>query len=158
MNDDEIAIRAVIRAIYETVSGAAGARDVARSATLFAEGACLQVIHSRPESEWLETLDFDGYWSSRGEFFRTNAFYEDELSTSVTVTGSTASAVSSYESRRSPGLAAFESGTNHFHFVKRMGEWKIVAMLWQGGEAAHSIHNGVSTSPDSCPAPRPTPA
>lgn len=138
-SSDEEQIREIIRRVYQSVSGPAGRRDREMNAALFDARACLSVMHAGEGVDHLESLTLDAYWESRGPWLAANAFFEDEVSTTVVVTGATATAVSHYDSRTSRDEAPFESGTNHFQLVRRTDGWRIVAMLWQAGIAAASI-------------------
>lgn len=120
----------VIRAVYEVISGPAGARDWQRFRALFAEGARLIPMRVTPEGAVPRVMTPDEYAKSAGANFEKNAFFESEISRKVEAFGNIAHVFSTYESRRSFGEKPFARGINSFQLVKDGKSWKIMTILW----------------------------
>src|SRR5258706_2575540 len=109
--EDVESIDAIVKALYDVISGPAGPRDWERDRFLFAPGARLQPTQPiEGGAPVLEILDFEGYQASRGPFFAANDFYEVEIARRVERFGSIAHAWSTFESRHTPDGEAFIRG------------------------------------------------
>src|SRR5690242_18834074 len=89
----------IVRAVYEAISGEAGARDWARFRSLFAEGARLIPVRMTPDGGAPRVMSVDEYAKQAGSRFEKAAFYESEISRRVETFGNIAHVFSTYESR-----------------------------------------------------------
>src|SRR5438067_1220487 len=92
----------IVRAVYEAISGEAGARDWARFRSLFAEGARLIPVRMTPDGVAPRVMSVDEYAKQAGGSFEKAAFYESEISRRVETFGNIAHVFSTYEPRRAP--------------------------------------------------------
>ncbi len=124
---DTDSIDSVIKAVYEVISGPAGApRDWVRFKSLFADGA--RLIPVRTTGPVVMTPD--EYAQRATPNFEKNAFYESELSRRTESFGNIAHCFSTYESRRAPGEKPFARGINSFQLVKIGDTWKVMTIFW----------------------------
>lgn len=119
-----------VRAVYDAISGEAGARDWARFRSLFAEGARLISMRVTAEGATPRVMTVEDYEKQAGASFEKNAFYEGEVSRRVETFGNIAQVFSTYESRRGPAEKPFARGINSFQLVKVGKAWKVMTILW----------------------------
>jgi hypothetical protein len=136
---DTDSVDAVVRAVYEVISGPAGARDWARFRLLFAEGARLIPSRVTAEGPSATVLTPDDYAKRAGTSFEKNAFYESETARRAEMFGNIAHVFSTYESRRAPGEKPFARGINSFQLVKIGSEWKVMTILWDAEREGNPI-------------------
>ncbi len=136
---DTDSIDSVIRAVYDVISGPAGARDWARFKALFADGARLIPVRVTSEGASASVMTPDDYAQRGTANFAKNAFYESEVSRRVETFGNIAHVFSTYESRRAPGEKPFARGINSFQLVKEPGGWKVMTILWEAERPGNPI-------------------
>lgn len=127
---DTDSVDTVVRAVYEVISGPAGARDWERFRSLFAEGARLIPSRVTAEGAAVTVLTPEDYAKRAGASFEKNAFYESETARRAEMFGNIAHVFSTYESRRAPGEKPFARGINSFQLVKIGSAWKVMTILW----------------------------
>ena len=129
---DLTSIESIIRAVYFSISGAAGApRDWAMDKLLFHPAARLMPTRPLPDGgSAVEVLDVDGYAASRSPIFEVNDFYEVEIARRELRFGNVATVLSAYESRRTPDGRPFLRGLNSFQFWWDGTRWWIMSVLW----------------------------
>ena len=136
---DTDSVDTAIRAVYDVISGPAGARDWARFKTLFADGARLIPVRSTQQGGAPMVMTPDDYATRAGASFEKTAFYESEISRKVETFGNIAHVFSTYESRRAPGEKPFARGINSFQLVKAAGAWKVMTIFWDSERADNPI-------------------
>lgn len=136
---DTESIDGVIHAVYDVISGPAGARDWVRFKGLFAEGGRLIPVRNTPQGGAPSVLSPDDYSQRAGSNFQKNAFYESEVSRKLEIFGNIAHAFSTYESRHAPGEKPFARGINSFQLVKVGDSWKVMTILWDSEREGNSI-------------------
>jgi hypothetical protein len=132
-NADAQSIDAILRAVYETISGPAGPRDWDRERGLFAPGAILAPTRPHPEGDGAtaELFDLDGYIASRSPFFAENDFYEREIARQTFRFGNIAHVLSAYAAFRQPGdPEPLWRGINSLQLYYDGRRWWIVSILW----------------------------
>ena len=134
-NPDTVSIDAIIKALYESISGPAGApRQWDRDRALYAPGALL--IPMRPPSVTkdglgaAEILDIDGYMKSRTPFFAANSFYEVEIARKEFHFGAMAHVLSVYEGREEPGGKLIKRGINSIQLYHDGARWWVASIMW----------------------------
>lgn len=127
---DTDSVQSVVRAVYEVISGPAGARDWARFRSLFADGARLIPVRITPGGPTPAVLTVDDYVRRAGANFEKNGFYESQVSSRVEMFGNIAHVFSTYESRHAPGEKPFARGINSMQLVKDGAAWKMITILW----------------------------
>ncbi|HVG35937.1 MAG TPA: hypothetical protein VM911_22985 [Pyrinomonadaceae bacterium] len=133
MSEDTESLDAIIRAMYESVSGPAGLdRDTLRERSLFMPGAHLvRVTLTDDGTPQAKMMDVDAYLKDTAEFFRENDFYEIEIARRTEVFGQIAQVFSTYEARHAlDDPAPFKRGINSIQLFNDGNRWWIVGMLW----------------------------
>ena len=131
-DEDVASIDGVIRALYEVISGPAGAaRDWERDRKLFFPGARLVPTRPRPEGGAVaDVFDLEGYIASRTPMFEKDSFFETEIARRTFVFGNIAHVLSSYELRRAPGEKPFARGINSLQLFHDGDRWWILSLAW----------------------------
>jgi len=134
VNPDAASIDSVIKALYESISGPAGApRQWERDRALYAPGALL--IPMRPPTPGMgaaaaEILDFDGYVKSRTPFFAASSFYEVEIARREFHFGAMAHVLSVYEGREAPNGKILKRGINSIQLYNDGQRWWVASIMW----------------------------
>jgi hypothetical protein len=136
---DTDSVDSVIHAVYDVISGPAGARDWVRFRSLFAEGARLIPIRVTADSSSANVMTPDDYAQRAGASFEKTAFYESEAARRAETFGNIAQVFSTYESRRAPGEKPFARGINSFQLVKIGNAWKVMTILWDSERPGSSL-------------------
>ena len=127
---DGDSIDTAVKALYDVISGPAGARDWARFRALFIEGGRLIPVRVTPQGASTMPWTPDDYVQRAGPNLEKNGFFESEVSRKLETFGNIAHAFSTYESRRAPGEKPFARGINSIQLAKVGGAWKIVTVFW----------------------------
>jgi hypothetical protein len=130
-DEDVASIDGIVRALYEVISGPAGApRDWERERKLLFPGARLIPTRPGPEGAIADVFDVEGYIASRSPLFEKNAFFETELARRTFVFGSIAHVLSAYELRRAPGEEPFVRGVNSIQLFHDGSRWWVLSIAW----------------------------
>ena len=131
-DEDSGSIDGVIRALYEAISGPAGApRDWERERRLFFPGARLIPTRPGPEGKPIaDVFDLDGYIASRTPMFEKNSFFETEVGRRVFPFGCLAHVLSAYELRRAPCEEPFARGINSLQLFYDGERWWVLSIAW----------------------------
>lgn len=139
-SSDVATIDGVIAALYESISGPAGARDWDRFYSLMLPGAFLAPSQPRPD-----TLPPMRPWTAREyaervtPFFMENPFYEVEAARRVERFGTVAHVWSTYESRRDPAEEPFQRGINSIQLVRHADRWWVASIVWDSERPGNVI-------------------
>jgi hypothetical protein len=132
--DDVESIDAIIRAVYDVISGPADEeRDWDRFRSLFVPDARLIPTASTPDGEIIvRSMSPDDYAARAAVFFRQpGGFVEREIGRKVDLFGNIAHVFSAYESLRSDEDQPFARGVNSFQLVNLGDRWAMVTVFWQ---------------------------
>src|SRR5262245_52222834 len=131
---DVATMDAIVAALYNVISGPAGARDWNRFRSLFAPGARLIANGVRPDGEVVSrVMSPDDYAGRNGPFFEKNGFFEREISRRTERFGMIAHVFSTYESRHAADdTKPFARGINSIQLLNDGKRWWIVTVFWQG--------------------------
>lgn len=122
---------AIIKAMYEVISGPAGPRNWYRQRSLFLDGARLIPIGKRVHKEGeLAVMSIDEWIADAGPFLEENDFYETEIMRKSHSYGDIIQAFSTYEARDNPESAPTARGINSIQLLKKDGRWWIVTVMW----------------------------
>jgi len=122
---------AIIKAMYETISGPAGPRNWYRERSLYLEGARLIPIGDRVHKKGgLEIMSIDEWIEDAKSYLEENDFYETEIMRKTHAYGNLLQAFSTYETRTDPDGAPIARGINSIQLLKKDGRWWIVNMMW----------------------------
>lgn len=122
---------AIIKAMYETISGPAGKRNWYRERSLFIEGARLIPIGKRvhKESE-MQILSLEEWIEDAEQYLAENDFYETEIMRKMDRFGNIVQAFSTYEARNNPDQPPIARGINSIQLLEKDGRWWIVSIMW----------------------------
>jgi hypothetical protein len=129
---DTVSIDAIVKSMYETVSGPAGvARDWERFRGLFVDEARLVIVVSPPaEAPRLRFLSVEDQIKRAEPIFAKEDFFEVEVNRQTEVFGQIAHVLSSYECRRSPDGPPFTSQQKSMQLFNDNSRWWILSAVW----------------------------
>lgn len=130
---DVATIDGIIDALYDTISGEAGAqRDVRRFNSLFLPGARLIPTSPNPEGgTTAQVLDVDGFIKRLSEHIKDNSFYEREAARRTDRFGNIAHVFSTYESlHAADDPTPFNRGINSIQLLRDGARWWVVTIFW----------------------------
>src|SRR5687767_11925257 len=145
---DVESIDAILAALYEVISGPAGERNWERFRSLFAPGGLLVPAAPRPDGTApVRTLGVEDYVRLSGDYFRQNAFYEDEIGRKLEHFGNVANAMSAYASRHTPEGEPFARGVNSITMVTDGTRWFVVSVAWDVDREGNPLPEYVTEEP-----------
>ncbi|MGE0145693.1 MAG: DUF2785 domain-containing protein [Planctomycetota bacterium] len=130
---DVASIDAIVRALYASISGAAGeARDWQRVRSLFhRHHRMLPIVRGRSGLQAV-ALSIDDYVRRSGPMLERDGFYEQEVARQVLQFGDLAHVWSTYVGRRAPGdPQPFLRGINSIQLVREGGRWWVAQIAWE---------------------------
>jgi hypothetical protein len=129
--EDVGSIEAIIGALYDAISGPAGARDWGRLRSLFLQGARLIPAGRRPDgSIAARVLSIDDFIKAIEPRVKEEGFFESEIHRRVERFGAVAHVFSTYESRRARGEKPFVRGINSIQLFFDGKRWSVVTIFW----------------------------
>ncbi|MGA7044965.1 MAG: hypothetical protein WBY98_01760 [Candidatus Sulfotelmatobacter sp.] len=129
--DDVKSMDAILRAIYDVISGPAGDRDWSRFRSLFLPQARFTQAAKAPDGATVVfSWSVDEFVRDAGQAFAKEPFYEKAIVNQPDTYGNVAQVFSSYESRHSPGEKPFERGINTIQLLNDGKRWWVVSILW----------------------------
>jgi len=131
---------AIIKAMYETISGPAGHRNWYRERSLFVEGARMIPIGKRVHRDGdFQMMDLEEWIEDAMPYLNENDFYEMEVMRQEHCFGNIVQAFSTYEARNSPDGPAIARGINSIQLLNKDGRWWIVTVMWENESKEHPI-------------------
>jgi hypothetical protein len=131
---------AIIKAMYDTISGPAGPRNWYRERSLFLEGARLIPIGKRVHKEGgLEVLSLDEWIEDADKYFAENDFWESEIMRKMNRYGNIVQAFSTYEARTSLDEPPIARGINSIQLLNKDNRWWIVTIMWDNESKENPI-------------------
>jgi len=122
---------AIIKAMYDTISGPAGKKNWYRLRTLYLDGARLIPIGKRVHgSSGLRVMDIEEWIEDAEGFLAENDFYETETMRHMDRFGNMIQAFSTYEARNDEEGQAIARGINSIQLLNKDGRWWIVTVMW----------------------------
>jgi hypothetical protein len=129
--DDVKSIDAIMHAAYDSISGPVGPRDWNRFRSLFLPQARFTQVGEEPGgSKFVISWGVEDFIRDAGAIFSKDPFYENAIVNLPESYGGMTQVLSSYESKRTPGGAAFERGVNSFQILNDGKRWWIVSIFW----------------------------
>jgi hypothetical protein len=130
--EDVKSMDAILRAIYDVISGPAGERDWKRFRSLFLPQA--RFTQTAPAPDGKETIviswNEEEFIRDASEIFAKEGFFENAIVNKPDVYGNMAQVFSSYESRHKAGEKAFQRGINSIQLLNDGTRWWVVSILW----------------------------
>jgi len=124
---------AIVRALYESISGPAGTRDWDRFRRLFIpEAQLIAAFKKKDASIGYKAMSVQGYIDGADKYFKEHGFFEREVSRKLESFGNIAQVFSTYESRETADGKPFERGLNSILLLNDGSRWWVVTVYWQG--------------------------
>jgi hypothetical protein len=142
--EDVNSLDAILRAIYDVISGPAGERDWNRFRSLFVPEARLTSAAKRKDGS-IYLTDVEGYARGAGGYFKTHGFYESAIVNRVEKFGNIAQVFSSYASRNAPGEKPFARGVNSLQLFNDGKRWWVISILWDEESAGNPLPAELAT-------------
>jgi hypothetical protein len=139
---DVASVDAIMAAVYDVISGPAGARDWDRFNSLFAPGARLIPISAKKDGSGFGSyvMSAKDYSDRAGDFFLKNGFFEREAFRKTERFANIVQIFSTYESRHdAKDEKPFTRGINSFQLYNDGSRWWVVSIMWQEESAEYPI-------------------
>ena len=131
---------AIIKAMYDSISGPKGGRDWNRIRSLHLEGSRLIPTGMRVNGEeGLRILDIEQWIDGAIPLFAENDFYEVEVARKMDRFGNIVQAFSTYECRWEPDGPPFMMGINSIQLLYKDGRWWVVNVFWDNASDSNPI-------------------
>ena len=131
---------AILRAIYDVISGPAGDRDWKRFRSLFLPQARFTQVGKGPDgAAFVISWNVDEFVRDAGEVFAKQPFYENAIVNQTESYGSMAQVFSSYESRHAPSEKPFERGINSIQLLNDGNRWWVISIAWNSERADNPL-------------------
>lgn len=129
---DVASIDAIVKALYDVISGPKGPRKWDRLYSLFTPEAVMGATVTTPAGKTeLHSFTPQGYQKMNAPMFMQSDFFEEELGRTVTQFGNVASVQSAYQFRLQQGGPVVQRGVNYITLARSDGRWYIVNLTWQ---------------------------
>jgi len=139
-SEDVASVDAIIKAMYDAISGPRGERDWNRIRSLHLPGSRLIPTGVRVSGEsGLRLLDIEGWIEGARSLFAENDFYEVEIARRTERFGNIAQAFSTYECRWEENGPAFMRGINSIQLLHKDGRWWLVNVFWDNESGENRI-------------------
>ncbi|MCC2956774.1 hypothetical protein LK542_14240 [Massilia sp. IC2-477] len=135
---DVASIDAIIAALYDVISGPAGApRDWDRMRSLFAPEGRMGAVGMRPDGSYvLRAMSPEDYIARNTKAFATMGFFETEKARTQEVFGQIAHVFSTYEARHAKDDAKpFMRGINSIQLIHDGKRWYVLSLIWRAEDA-----------------------
>ena len=132
---DVESVDAILRALYDVISGPAGQRrNWDRMRSLFVPGARLMPTGRRPDgTRVIRVWTVDQYISTVGPGLEEGGFFERELARRTERFGNIVHAFSTYDSKRAASdPQPFARGINSIQLWNDGRRWWVVSIFWEG--------------------------
>lgn len=138
---DTESVDAIIRALYEGISGPAGERDWDRCRALMLPGARMipTGMRSNGEDRGVQVMDYETFIASTRSFLSSEPFYEVEIARTIERFGAIVHVFSTYESRHTPTGEPFVRGINSIQLLHKDGRYWVVTVFWANESPGQSI-------------------
>ena len=137
---DVQSLDAMVAAIYDVISGPAGARDWNRFNSLFAKDARLIAVRAPKEGKpTLVVMTPKDYADKAGSYFLEHGFFEHELSRKTDSFGAMTHIYSTYESREAKDGKPIDRGINSMEFFYDGERWWCVEIYWDAERPGNPI-------------------
>jgi len=131
---------AIIKAMYEVISGPAGKRNWQRLRSLYLPGARLIPTGKRVHMEGqLRVLTLEEWIEDVREYFGEQDFYEAEIVRHSDRFGNIIQAFSTYTAKNSPDGPVIARGINSIQLLFHENRWWIVTVMWDNESKENRI-------------------
>jgi hypothetical protein len=138
---DVESLDAIVAAVYDVISGPAGARDWNRFHSLFAPDARLIAVRAPKDGgkPSLVVMTPKGYEERAGKHFLEHGFFEHEIGRKMDSFGAMTHIYTSYESRETKDGKAIDRGINSMEFFFDGTRWWCVQIYWDSERPGNPI-------------------
>jgi hypothetical protein len=140
-------INSLVNALYDVISGPAGARNWDRFKSLFYPGATMGAMHPTPKGLVLSRFSPDEYVHNNAPLFQQFAFMEKEIGREVHEYGQIAQVFTTYQFKLMAPQPMEERGINSLQLIKENGRWWIADITWQEETKDNPIPKSYLASP-----------
>jgi hypothetical protein len=141
---------AIMRAIYEVISGPAGERNWKRFRSLFLPQARFTQVGRNPDgSGFVISWNVDEFVRDATEVFSKEAFYENSIVNRSESYGNIAQVFSSYESRHAPGEKPFQRGINSIQLLNDGTRWWVISIAWDSERRDNPLPSNYANRPET---------
>jgi hypothetical protein len=138
--EDVKSMDAILRAIYDVISGPVGGRNWDRFRSLFLPQARFTQVATAPDgSKSVITWSVDEFVRDAGEVFSKEPFYEKAIVNRPEGFGNITQVFSSYASRHSPADKPFERGINSIQLLNDGKRWWVLSILWDSERGGNPL-------------------
>ncbi|AHM62653.1 peptidase M61 domain protein [Flammeovirgaceae bacterium 311] len=152
--DDVKSAEAVVKTLYEVISGPAGPRDWDRFNGLFKPDALMAAMVPLQDGKLaFKAFKPNEYKEMNGPYFSNNGFFEEEIGREIKYFGEMAHVWSAYHFKPAPDANPEQRGINSIQLVYDQGRWWISNILWNAERKDNPIPETlISTKkPDTMP-------
>jgi predicted metalloprotease with PDZ domain len=133
-------VDAIVKALYEVISGPKGPRNWDRFHSLFTPEAVMGATVTTPAGKTeLHSFTPQQYRKMNSPLFEQSDFFEEEIGRNVTQYGNVVSVQSAYQFRLQQGGPVAQRGINYITLAKSNGRWYIVNLTWQDEQKDNPI-------------------
>ena len=147
--EDVKSLDAILRALYNVISGPAGDRDWNRLRSLCVPEVRLtsttKTSASGVPAPSVRLLTIDDYVQRAGKYFITHGFYESAIVNRVQRFGNIAQVFSSYESRNALNEKPFTRGINSIQLFYDGTRWWVLSILWDDESPSNPLPPEMAT-------------
>jgi len=138
--EDVASPEALVRAVYDAISGLRGERDWNRIRGFYLDGARLIPTGMRANGDFgLRILSIEEWITGARELFLRQDFFEVEVAQKVDRFGQIAQIFSTYECRHQADGPAFMRGINSFQLLRKDERWWVMNCFWDNESAGNPI-------------------
>lgn len=123
-------VDAVVKALYEVISGPAGERNWDRFRSLFYPGATMGAVVRTPQGKVYKKFTPDEYVKMNDPHFRQVGFYEKEIGRKVNTFGNIAQVFTAYEYTLETPQPVKQRGINSVEMIRENDRWHILSIIW----------------------------
>lgn len=137
---DVASVDAIVKALYDVISGPKGPRNWDRLYSLFTPEAMMGATVTTPAGKTeLHSFTPRDYKKMNAPTFMQTDFFEDEIGRTVTQFGNVVSVQSAYQFRFQQGGPVVQRGVNYLTLAQSDGRWYIVNLTWQDEQKNNPI-------------------
>jgi predicted metalloprotease with PDZ domain len=136
---DVAEVDAVVKALYDVISGAAGQRNWDRFRSLFYPGATMGAVVTTPQGKKYQKFTPEEYIKMNDPHFKQIAFYEKEVGRTVNSFGNIAQVFTAYEYTLETPEPVKQRGINSVELIKENGRWHILSLTWDEENAQNPL-------------------
>lgn len=141
---DVSSVDAIVKALYDVISGPKGPRNWDRLYSLFTPEAVMGATVATPAGKTeMHSFTPRMYQKMNAPTFMQTDFYEEEIGRTMNRYGNVVSVQSAYQFRLQQGGPVAQRGINYLTLAQSHGRWYIVNLTWQDETKDNPIPAGM---------------